>query len=60
MLVDNYAVSERAVGMGEFQEMVMAFHGNEIHQPIRNSYTPGEEYLHWHGQQVFQRPAREF
>jgi putative restriction endonuclease len=52
-------VSEYAYGSTGFTEWLLDFHGKAIRAPLSPQYTPQDEYLHWHWQQVFRHPARE-
>ena len=51
-------VSEAANGTRGFQEWVVAFHGQAIRPPQRQTYYPDENWVAWHVREVFQGPGR--
>jgi putative restriction endonuclease len=52
-------VSEKAHGTDFFDSTVLKFNGQKLRNPIRKSYYPKDEYLNWHGSEVFHGPMRE-
>jgi putative restriction endonuclease len=52
-------VSESVHGRSGLDEWLLTFHGKPISQPQRTEYVPDEQFIHWHGRQVFRHPARQ-
>lgn len=51
-------VSQDAHGTNGFDEWLMRYHGNEIMNPIEESYYPKDDFIYWHVKEVFKGPAR--
>jgi putative restriction endonuclease len=51
-------VSESAIGNQSFDELMVRYHGQEIHRPLRKAYFPKDQYLDWHVSEVFKGPPR--
>jgi putative restriction endonuclease len=52
-------VSDQANGTAGFQESLLAYHGKPIRAAQRTDWEPVEEYLEWHGREVFKGAARQ-
>jgi putative restriction endonuclease len=52
-------VSEEAHGTTGIHTALLDHHGRELEGPQSEAYAPREEYLSWHGREVFRGPARE-
>jgi putative restriction endonuclease len=51
-------VSEGVSCFNSANDYVLAFHNSKIHQPIRKSYYPRDEFLHWHRNEIFKGMVR--
>ena len=51
-------VSEKANGTGNFNQLVLDYHGKSIQPPIRPTYYPSDTFIEWHVHEVFQGPER--
>jgi putative restriction endonuclease len=52
-------VSELACGSKRFDDWLMQFHSKRINNPVRLTYKPDINFIHWHNKEVFQGQARE-
>jgi putative restriction endonuclease len=51
-------VSEKANGSGNFEQLVLNYHGRQLKPPIRPTYYPKDIFVEWHVREVFQGPGR--
>jgi putative restriction endonuclease len=51
-------VSEHVHWAGQFEEMLMRYHGKQVNPPPRLEQLPGAQYLAWHRREVFKGRAR--
>jgi len=51
-------VSDQVHGSTGVQEALLRFHGSAIRSPQRPEHTPKQEFLAWHGREVFKGEAR--
>lgn len=51
-------VSEMVHGAGQFEEILLRHHGQEITKPSRPENVPLPQYLRWHRSEVFKEGAR--
>lgn len=52
------SVSEKANGSGNFEQLVLDYHGKSLLQPIRPTYYPEDNFIEWHINEVFKGPER--
>ncbi len=51
-------VSEQAHGAGQFEEVLLRHHGQQISCPARREHLPSPQYLDWHRREVFKEGPR--
>ncbi len=51
-------VSQDVSGSQGIHEQLLRFHAKPIREPQSREYLPSPQYLSWHGDQVFRKPAR--
>jgi len=51
-------VSEKAHGAGQFEQVLLRHHGQEIRRPSNPEHVPLPEYLTWHRREVFKERSR--
>lgn len=51
-------VSELTHGAGQFEQVLLQYHGKPISRPSRPEYAPSPQFLGWHRREVFKEGAR--
>jgi putative restriction endonuclease len=51
-------VSEEVHGNSALDRWLMDYHGQQIREPVSESYVPRSEFLNWHAKEVFRAPER--
>jgi len=61
ILPDTYKLvfSQHVSGSNNTGQMLLSRQGTEIMSPQSRNYLPKQDYLEWHRNQVFKKPARE-
>lgn len=52
-------VSAELHGQRWLQELFEAFKNKELRKPTRREWSPNSEFIRWHSEQVFRKPARD-
>ena len=51
--------SRHVLGSRQIQERLLAYHGAGLIQPQSEDFLPDDQFLEWHREEVFKKPARD-